>query len=266
MDELEALLRSTGQRVQVSDLDGFAAATLARREQRGRLRIVRGSSARYLAVAAATVLLALAAALVVPASRDAMAELFGVKGVRLKVEDPPPATTAPSSTTIAATTTTSLPPDPLVSLRLGRAVPLADARAARPGVLAPTSIAAPDAAYVGDRPPGLVTLLWKSTAAWPEIPAAPGVGLLVQRFDGSFDAGFEKGLPGANYKRTQVGGRTAYFIEGDHKLTLYLASGIVEDSTRWSSNALVWSTGSVTYRIEAHLTQDQLLALAAALA
>ena len=87
----------------------------------------------------------------------------------------------------------------------------------------------------------------------------------MQRFDGSLDFGFEKVNSGPNFKRTQVDGHPAYFVEGDHKLTVFVASGPVVDTTRWSSNALVWSTGSVSYRIEAHLPQDQLLALAASL-
>jgi hypothetical protein len=147
---------------------------------------------------------------------------------------------------------------------------LAEARSALPALRELTSsYGPPDAIYLGTQPPGLVTFVWRARADLPGSTSAPSVGLIVQQYRSSGDGVFfGKGVSGGSaVHEVVVEGKRGYWIDGaPHSIAYFDAqNNYVEDTVRWASNALVWATNGVTYRIESSLTQEQATALVASL-
>ena len=296
IDPLESALVDLASRIEISDLDAFTTATMVRvrrgRDDERRRRtfsVVHGPYARQLLAAAAAILLIVTAALVVPRSRDAIADLLGIDGLRIRSGEVP-ATSAPSSSiattsTVPASTVSSstVPPSaPTVvgsgvfdaaavgrDLKLGTEVSMAAARTALPALRELTSsYGPPDAIYRGDRPTGLVSFLWRARPGLAGATSAPTVGLVVQQYPSTGDIGiFLKTLTSESRAReVVVENRKGYWVEGVHSIAYVDARNtFVEDSVRWASNALVWAGNGVTYRIESSLTYDEASALVTSL-
>jgi hypothetical protein len=289
IDPLEQALADLASRIEVTDLDGFTTATMAqaqraRAEKTARRRafvVLRGGRPRQLLAAAAAIVVLLSALLAVPKSRDAIADLFGVDGLRIRTGDVP-TTIAPSSTTATTATSTtsstssSTPPvttgapfDTAAvgnALNLGSPVTLDAAKAALPSLRQlESAYGPPDAIYLGTRPAGLVTFVWRARPGLAESVTAPGVGLVVQQYPSTGDIGFlEKTLgPGTRAAQVTVEGRRGYWIDGQPHSIGYVdaRNQYVNDAVRWATNALVWAGNSVTYRIESSLTQAEAMAL-----
>src|SRR5687767_9014454 len=112
IDPLERALVDLASRVDITDVDAFAAATMVRvrraRDDERRRRtfsLVRGMHSRQLLAVAAAILLLLTAVLAVPRSRDAIADLLGIDGLRIRSgEGPvPSSTSAPVSSNAPST-------------------------------------------------------------------------------------------------------------------------------------------------------------------
>jgi len=290
IDPLELALVDLAARIEITDVDAFTAATMvrvqrARDDQRRRhtFSIVRGTRTRQVLAIAAAILVVLSAVLAVPRSRDAVADLLGIDGLRIRSGGGPIPTTLPVAATSSAPSSTGAPPSTTVGaggdfdavavgrdLRLGSPVTLAAARTALPALRELTSsYGAPDAIYLGTRPPNLVTFVWRARPDLPGSTTAPTVGLVVQQYPSSGDViGFGKGLtPGSTAREVVVEGKKGYWIDGaPHSLAYFDAQGnYVEDSVRWATNALVWATNGLTHRIESSLTQEQAMALVTSL-
>jgi hypothetical protein len=288
MDPLERALADVASRIDVADVDGFTATTMAAVQRaragarrRPHLVLIRGGRSRLLLAAAAAIVVLLSAVLAVPTSRDAIADLFGIEGLQIRTDDVP-ATDGPPSTTTTSSTSSSIASNPAVTaaspfdaaavgnaLALGAPVSLDAARAALPALRQLDSVhGPPDAIYLGTRPAGIVTFVWRARPGLPESVTAPGVGLVVQQYP-STDVGFiEKSLgPGARAALVTVEGKRGYWIDGQpHSIAYVDARGqYLSDTVRWATNALIWAGNGVTYRIESSLTQAEALALVAAL-
>ncbi len=115
------------------------------------------------------------------------------------------------------------------------------------------SIGPPDAAYIDTRKGDQVTLVW---AARPELPATlePGVGLLVSQFRGNVEQGFfQKALDGGDttVQLVMVDGEQAYWLSGDPHVFFWNGpEGFIDDGRRWVGDVLLWSNGTITYRLE----------------
>jgi hypothetical protein len=196
---------------------------------------------------------------------------LGLPGLRLLLggpsSSPPPV--APSS---SATAPGSTPPGPPGStLGLGERLDLAAIRAAvdRPlGVPSDPTIGPPAATYL-DRAKGeSVALVW---AVSPDLPATrdPGVGLLLISFDGTIEAGYwEKVIDtGTSVGPVRVGTDRGFWISGDPHMFFFVdaAGGFVQDSRRWVGDALIWSNGTTTWRLETSLGRDAALRIAESL-
>ena len=267
---------------------------------------------------AAAIVVVIAAALAVPQSRDAVADLLGIDGLRLRFDEPklpgsptslapntaagagaPAVGSVPASVAASSGSANSSPAslgsgtsgpggagspvggppgsfDPeavAASLNLGRRIDAAEARTVlvQLHILDGASIGAPDAIYQGRQPIGLITMVWRTSGALPDIGVAPGVGLVLQQYASAIDPGYLQKVVGgsARLALTTVGGERAYWIEGVHSLQYVVdatAASPAPDSVRWTTNALVWAKGGVTYRLESNLTRSQAEALAAQLA
>lgn len=202
--------------------------------------------------------LALAALLILAAIAGAVG--LGLPGLRLVFGD------APSPRPSATATATSASPGPLGSnLGLGAALPLADVeRLAGIDFILPTdpTIGPPEAAYISGRRAALV---WSSG---PGLPAtsSDGVGLLVSEFRGLVESGYYEKLITSNtvVTRVTVNGSPGFWISGEPHFFYYVDpdGDRVEDTHREVGNALIWSTGEVSYRLESGLDMAEAIRLA----
>lgn len=208
---------------------------------------------RLALVAAVLLVLAGAAALINPATRDAIAHFFHVRGVIV--------TRAPSP----------LPSlSPATPLDLGRLTTLEEAqRSVGFTIVVPPELGAPDAVYVASGPPGgEVALAYKPRPGIPVVRET-GLGVLVTEFRGDLVPGFitkEVG-PGTSLDETSVNGDPGWWIAGQpHIIVVRTSPGEGWPETlRLASNTLVWEHGGVTYRIESGLSKADAMRLAAGL-
>lgn len=209
-------------------------------------------------------LLALTALLVVAAIAGAVG--LGLPGLRLILGEPP-ATTPPS-----VEPSGSPAPGPLGStLSLGNLVPLEEVEALTelpPRLPSDPAIGPPNAVYVDRVRGNQVAFVWAASDALPET-REPGIGLMLMRFDGTVDDGFREKILGDGVTAEPVsvdGGRGVWISGRAHFFFYREASGdIIEDSRRWVGDALLWSDGSRTFRLESSLDRDAAIKLAESL-
>ena len=253
LDRLEQLLADLG-----GDLEWPATPNLAPAIRR-RLLARPWFESRW-AIAAAVALLALAALLVYPPTREAIAHWFNLRTRITQVTVLP--------------TPTPLPPGPIGQrLGLGDSSTLPAARATvHWQVLLPSSLGNPDEVYVGLPPAGPaggdVTLVY---AARPGIPASSptGAAVLVTEVQGNLTSdSFGKTLgDGATIDQVTVAGHPGYWIAGTPHVFYFIdAAGKVRYETlRLATNTLLIDEGGTIVRIEGDLTKSQALSIAASL-
>ena len=208
-----------------------------------------------------SLVLALAALLVLAAVVGAIS--YWLPGIRIIFDDgPPPSATASPSGQIGA------PLGPIgEDLGLGTNVTLEEAeRLAGFDVILPVdpAIGPPDAVYL-DR--GIVSLVW---APRPGLTAgSDGVGLLINEFRGSVSDDYYQKVLGADstVARVSVDGATGFFISGPPHYFFYVDENgnDVDASRRVVGDALLWSSGDFTYRLESNLGVDGAIRLAESL-
>lgn len=212
-------------------------------------------------------ILALAALLVLAAV--AGAAMLGLPGLRLVLGDPgtsasPPPTPAPSATAPAGPIGTGL--------GLGGAVALdeLEAAAGRP-VAFPTDplLGPPDAAWVDRGRNRQVALVW---AARPDLPSTldPGVGLILMSFDGVVGEQLYGKMidAGTSLEPQSVGEHAGFWIADFPHVFFYEGADgdTVDDPRRWVGDALIWSDGTTTWRIESALGRAATVRIAESLA
>ena len=122
----------------------------------------------------------------------------------------------------------------------------------------------PDVAYVDGTKHGQVSLVWSVGGTRPAT-LEPGVGLLMTEFLGSVDEGFYSKMAGSGttVEAVLVGGHQGYWLSGDEHFFFYTGpGGVVQDTRRWVGDALIWSDGTVTYRLESALGRDATIQIA----
>jgi hypothetical protein len=125
----------------------------------------------------------------------------------------------------------------------------------------------PDAAYVDDSKDGQVSLVWASRSDLPDS-LEPGVGLLMTEFRGTVDAAFFSKVAGSDttVESVLVNGRAGFWLSGAPHFFFYSGpSGVVQDERRWVGDALLWSDGAITYRLESTLGRDATIRIAESL-
>jgi hypothetical protein len=211
---------------------------------------------RRLATATIVVLLAVAALLSVPATREAVADLFGFTGVGVR--------SAPSAAPSPRTTLDA-------NLDLGDPVTLDEARdmvsftVTTPGT---PELGQPDAVYVRQqRGHESVSLAYRPRAGYPATVDTQ-VGLLLSEYSGTATPYFEKLLEsGEPMTEVTVDGRwPALYFTSPHQVLVRAPDGIVHEvRPRLSAPTLVWVERNVTYRLEAAVDLEQALAVASSM-
>jgi hypothetical protein len=254
--ELEAALHELGPRYPYPPTPNLAAAVrrriVAQRVASAR-RLPLWRDPRRLALAAAVVLvLAGAAALINPTTRDAIAHFFHVRGVTVsRVSSPLPSLS------------------PVTPLDLGRRTTMADAQSRVSFTIAvPVDLGTPDGVYVDTGVPGGAVAL--AYTPRPEIPAVKetGLGVLITEFRGDLIPGFltkEVG-PSTKVEETSVNGDPGWWISGEPHYVFVQVGGTGQQVTlRMAANTLIWEHGGVTYRIESGLSKADAFRIAAGL-
>ena len=274
--DLEAALRAFGESVAwpgAAASDGPDVAALVRERIESSPRTVAPAQSRWSWSPARRALVAAVLVLLVLAALAGAAGL-GLPGLRLILGPAPvspPPSLAPSASPAAGASGTSGASSaagmPGSTMGLGQLVPL-DELDARAGfdVAWPSdpAVGAPDAAYIDPTLGDQVALVWRSRAGLPDT-LEPGVGLVVTAFRGTADSGFfSKALgSGTTVKSVLVDGDRAFWLTGDPHFLFYEGpEGFVHDPRRWIGNALLWTRGAITYRLETSLDQAAAIRLA----
>ena len=249
-DELETTLRDIGARLDYPAPTAMAVAVEARLRE-PRRRSWRGAFAPALVTAA---LFALVLVVASPDARAAAGQFFHLRGIDIFPVPSVPAT---------------LPTPKIVFT--GERMTLTEARARlsfAPLVPASGDLGSPDDVYVdsvgtSDR----LSLVYRRRDGIP-VSAQAGVSALVVEVRGVLDETLILGkaaAPGTSIEPVNVSGARGYWIEGAPHLFFYRdANGnAAQDTLRLAGNTLVWEQGGVTVRLEAQVSRDEALKLAA---
>jgi hypothetical protein len=254
--ELERALRDLGPRYPYPPTPNLAS--------RVRLRITAQPIARprrlelwrdprRLALVAAVLLVLLgAAALANPATRDAIAHFFHVRGVIVNREPSP----LPSFS-------------PVTPLDLGQRTTMADAQSKVSFTIAvPAQLGEPDAVYVvSGVPGGEVSLAYTPRPGIPVVKQT-GLGVLITEFRGDLIPDFiSKGVgEGTTMQEVSVKGDPGWWIAGEpHMIYVQVAGKTQSVTLRMAANTLIWEHAGVTYRIESGLSKTEAFRIAAGL-
>jgi hypothetical protein len=252
--ELERALRELGPRYPYPPTPNLATAVRRRIVARPVAPVRRLSlwrDPRRLAVAAAVVLvLAGAAALVNPTTRDAIAHFFNVRGVIVSRQPSPFPSLSPGT-----------------PLDLGRRTTIADAQSLVTFTIAvPAELGAPDAVYVvSGIPGGEVSLAYSPRPGIPLVKQT-GLGVLVTEFRGDLIPGFiTKSVgEGTTVQEVSVNGDPGWWIAGEpHMVIVRLGGTDYPVPLRMAANTLIWEHAGVTYRIESGLSKAGAFRIAA---
>lgn len=191
---------------------------------------------------------------------------LGLPGLQLIMGQPsssPPPSVEPSRT---------VPPGlPGSTLRLGEPVALDAVEALTgdpPRLPSDPAIGPPDAVYLDPSRGNQAAFVWAASAALPAT-REPGIGLILMRFDGTVDDGFRQKILGDDVtaQPVSVDGGRGFWISGPAHFFFYVGADgtIIDDDRRWVDDALVWSDGDTTYRLESSLGRDAAIAVAESL-
>jgi hypothetical protein len=221
---------------------------------------------------------AVAVVLLVPGPRSTIAHWFGFGGTRI---DPVPTTTKDSMTTAssASTATTNSEAESTTAitfpatLQLGSALS-AETASARTGLQVPLTpaLGVPSGIFVTSPPDsGQVVVVYPPSTTLASSPVA-GVGALLSAMPGTINEGFfvktqRQGTTLESFSFVNASGVTvaAVWLGGaPHDYAFEDRSGNpVFDTLRLATSTLLWQDGDVTYRLEANVTREQAVVIAA---
>lgn len=278
-DELAAALRDLARHLAVPST---AAPTSADPARLARLRIEANATRRgwtgtvtrrlQLRPLRRGLMVGLVAVLAVAAVAAAIG--LGVPGIRI-VPGPAPSSIASAPGPSGTATGSPSPSTPDGSAAgpgsgLGLGTPIAAGTA---GSVAGIEIVLPPDAALG--PPASAWLLDRRVSfVWPAGPALPptgdpAIGLILSEFRGTLEPGyFEKILgPDTTIEAVRVRGATGWWVSGaPHEFVYVDADGQPAfDSRRIVGDTLMWSDGTITYRLESGLDRAAAIGLAESL-
>jgi hypothetical protein len=175
-----------------------------------------------------------------------------------------PVVPAPTSPATAVPSTTAV----VASIDLGPSLSL-EAALARTGLPdpTPTLLGAPQSIHVVEPPAaGQVVLVFAPSDLVPQSTVT-GVGALVSVLPATIVEGYFRKTLGdqATVRSVDVGGARGYWIEGSpHQLLFQFGNETLTDTLRLATNTLLWQRSGVVYRIEAEISLETALKIAAA--
>jgi len=243
MPELELALRDLGGRLDwpaAPDLEQPVRRRLRKAPARRRLL-----SRRALVIVFAVLAVAVGAVFAVPQTRAAILEFFHLRGVTIEpVQELP---TVPVQTGLGTF--------------LGDRVTLAEARErASFDVVVPSALGDPAEVYFQEAPPpgGMVSFVYGTS----DDPRA----LFTQFAARVDDVILKKVAPETKIEAVTVDGQPGYWLEGAHFFSyLDRAGDMQSEQVRLAGNVLLWERGTRTLRLEADISKEEALRIAASL-
>jgi hypothetical protein len=265
MIDLERSLGELAERLEIPGGDSLVSSVVHRIGEPAR----RPAHRRVVRLAGALVAVVVVGVVVLPGPRRAVARWLGFDSVRIEPGVTLPTTTLPTTTLVptivtAVTTTVAVPDldlDPPVSI---------DEAMSRTGLPDPTPalLGNPQSIHVVQPPEaGEIVVVYSPSDLVPQS-AVTGVGALVSVMPAKIDEGlFGKTLGNATVRAVDVGGADGFWIEGSpHQLFFQIGDEIEADTLRLATNTLLWERDGHVYRIEADVSLDTALQIAASVA
>jgi hypothetical protein len=211
------------------------------------------------------VLVLMAVLLAVPSARAAVLRFFQIGVVRIELQEPTPTSTSavtlapmatgspiPNTQMLTPVPTPTRTPQPLADqLDLYGKTTLREARARMP-VKVPTALGEPDGVYLQDIGGDVTVLIWFDETK------SNKVRISLQVF--SYNVLVGK-MPPKVLRQTTVKGQEAAWVEGEHILKVHSGDYVVTQLV--SKNALIWTEGEYTYRLETDLSMEEAVKIAA---
>lgn len=244
--DLERALRELGGALEFPPAPDVARA-VARRIEEGR-RPSPWLMRRSAVVAfAAVVVVAVAASMLIPGVRTAVADFLGLGGVRLEIRASPTPPGEVGSDLFLG--------DPITYERAGSEAGFA--------IGVPEVLGRPDEVFITEvSDHRRVSLLWEPRA---ELPAAKetGVGALLVEFPGDVGEYATKQAATGLVEEVSVNGAPGFWVRDRHFFFYTDPDGdAIDDSIRLAANTLVWERNGVGYRLETALTKRAALRIA----
>ena len=267
MIDLERSLGELADRLEVPGGDWLVADVLRRIDEPARAVTPR----RRLRLAGAMVVVLAVTLVAVPGPRRAIARWLGFDSVRIEpgvATVPTVATSIAPATDLPSTTAVSTSTAPVPELGLGAAVSLAVALSDT-GLPDPTPslLGGPQSVHVVQPPAsGQIVLVYAPSPLLSES-GVTGAGALVSVMPAHIEEGFfQKTLGASTVRSVDVDGATGYWIEGSpHQLLFAFGNEVLPDSLRLATNTLLWQRGDHVYRLEADITLETALRIAASM-
>lgn len=250
--DLERALREAGARIEYppgADLTSRVRTRIAA-PRLGPRRWLRLQITRPAFLATAAVVAACAFLILSPGARVAVADLLGIDGVRITIEEEVPAAGA--------------------ELNLGQRVSLDVARTRVDfDVLVPEWLGAPDEVYHLDAVSG-VALVYRVRDGLPPAVEGSRAGAVITEFRARLDDVLYKKIVAGGGTRLEgvlVGGNPGFWIEARPHVVEYVdpegRAGRLH--SRLVGNTLLWNQAGLTLRIESSLSLERSLEIAASL-
>jgi hypothetical protein len=252
--ELESALRDLGAHLAFPPTADLLPAVRSRIEERagtGLLQIM--WSPRFAALPAlATVVVLLVAALALQPIGASAAEALGLRGLGIfRTATAPPAASGKAILSDA------------------RRIASVDQASGEAGfaVVLPAALGAPDEVYVRADPRSAQVFLVYGSRSGVEPSAQTGLSVLVTEIRATLETQLlgKVAGPGTKVEPVTVNGGPGVWIEGaPHQIFVRAPNGdVIVDTLRLAGNVLVWQQGSVLVRIEADITKNRALEVAA---
>jgi hypothetical protein len=241
MPDLELALRDLGSGLDWPEEPELEQRVLRRIRDAAPIRR-RAVPRRALVIALAVLAVIVGAVFAVPQTRAAILEFFHLRGVTIqRVHELP---------TVSVQTG--------LGTFLGEQVSLQEARE-RAGfeVVVPTELGEPDEVYFQESPPGgMVSFVYGTK----EDPRA-----LFTQFAARVDeAIFKKIAPDTKIEPVTVEGQPGFWLEGAHFFSYFDRHGDMQsEQVRLAGNVLLWERGTRTLRLEADISKEEALRIAA---
>jgi hypothetical protein len=265
MIDLERSLADLAERLAIPGGDHLVTDVVQRISQPERRRQPR----RAITLAIALAVVAMITIVALPGPRRVVARWLGFDSVRIE----PGVTVPTTATSTPAATSSSLLPAPVATtiaepeLGLGPAVSITDAMG-RTGLPDPTPSLLGEAQSIHVvQPPnsGQIVLVYPASELVGRSPVT-GVGALVSVMAARMDSGFFQKTLGdsATVRSVDVGGADGFWIAGaPHQLYFVFEGEMETDTLRLATNTLLWQRGDHVYRLEADISLETALRIAA---
>ncbi len=244
-EDWEAWLQATAQTFEYPPTPAITAVVLSASQSQRR----GGLPVRRRALAVALLIVLLLGLWSVPQVRAGVRAILRIGAVEIVLPTPAPLH-RPSAAPPPATPSPTVPPSPTIKTalqELAGATTLSDARRQLPFPIHlpsyPSDLGVPDRVFVQDLNGPAVILIWLE----PNQPEHTRLSLHLL----SSDLLMRKSMV-TELTQTTVNGRSAAWVIGPHLIEVYLANGgrTIAQRQLVDGNTLIWTAGTLTYRLE----------------